>query len=146
MMVYLLSRGANKAPGKGKIVVVVPLKALCEDQMRKLLEKFPGLRVLTFQGEVDGQTRQKIRDGNFDFGTHTQILTVTQMHSVVSVVFCAPEAITVDFRRLLEDLASRGDLALIVFDEAHTICLWSPIHLSWFRRMCPFLRPVPSQG
>jgi len=124
MMVHLLSRGVNKATGKGKIVVVVPLKALCEDQMRKLLEKFPGLRVLTFQGEVDGQTRQKIRDGNFDFGTHTQILTVTQMHSVVSVVFCAPEAITMEFRRLLEDLASRGDLALIVFDEAHTICLW----------------------
>ncbi len=54
---------------------------------------------------------------------------------MLCIVFVAPEALTPDLRRSLEELQAKAGLAAVVFDEAHCVSLW-------FDRRCHPQSPV----
>ena len=99
--------------GKGTTVVVVPTTALALDQERNLQARFPNSDLpneLAYYGDRAkdelGAIKARLRDG-------------TQR-----VLFTSPEALVSSLAQSLRVLATKGQLAHLVIDEAHLVRSW----------------------
>ena len=106
---YQIPAIARQRLGHGITVVVSPLIALMHDQVGALREA--GVQAAFLNSTLDWQ----------------QALDVERRLSrgEITLLYAAPERVTTPrFLELLDDLATRGQLALFAIDEAHCVSQW----------------------
>ena len=104
---------------KSLVVVVAPLVALMVDQVRSLQAK--GVTAAIVSGSREGRAAEDLLASEDTLGS-------------ASLVFCSPEALTLDrWRDVLEKQSVSERVCAVVVDEAHCVSKWYvPIwHLVW---------------
>ncbi len=106
---YQLPAILRERAGQGVTLVVSPLIALMQDQVRALEEL--GVRAAVLNSSLDpAQARQVEQD---------------LMKGCITLLYAAPERVLTDrFQILLASLFERDQLALFAIDEAHCVSQW----------------------